>query len=61
MAATYGQLTRSAYQRLFHLKEGIPARYEGSYGAKLSTRVMQTASQTHSTLVDGSDQRVGNS
>lgn len=45
MATTYGQLTRSAHQRLFRLKERIPARYEDVSGADLSARVMQTASQ----------------
>lgn len=44
-AATYGQLTRSAHQRLFRLKERIPARYEDMSGADLSAKVMQTASQ----------------
>lgn len=45
MATTYGQLTRSAHQRLFRLKERIPARYEDVSGADLSARVMQTATQ----------------
>lgn len=44
-AVTYGQLTRSAHQRLFRLKERIPARYEDMSGADLSAKVMQTASQ----------------
>lgn len=44
-ASTYGQLTRSAHQRLFRLKERIPARYEDVSGADLSARVMQAASQ----------------
>jgi hypothetical protein len=44
-AVTYGQLTRSAHQRLFRLKERIPARYEDVSGSDLSARVMQTASQ----------------
>lgn len=44
-AVTYGQLTRSAHQRLFRLKERIPARYEDVSGADLSAKVMQTASQ----------------
>ena len=44
-AVSYGQLTRSANQRLFRLKERIPARYEDVSGADLSARVMQTASQ----------------
>lgn len=45
MATTYGQLTRSAHQRLFCLKEKIPARYEDMSGADLSARVMNTPSQ----------------
>lgn len=44
-AVTYGQLTRSAHQRLFRLKERIPARYEDVSGADLSAKVMQSASQ----------------
>jgi hypothetical protein len=52
MATTYGQLTRSAHQRLFRLKERIPARYEDVSGADLSARVMQTATQSHLALVD---------
>lgn len=44
-AVTYGQLTRSAHQRLFRLRERIPARYEDVSGADLSAKVMQTASQ----------------
>ena len=44
-AVSYGQLTRSAHQRLFRLKERIPARYEDVSGADLSARVMQAASQ----------------
>lgn len=51
MATTYGQLTRSAHQRLFRLKERIPARYEDVSGADLSARVMQTATQTTLALV----------
>ena len=47
---TYGQLTRSAHQRLFRLKERIPARYEDVSGADLSARVMQMASQVHLAL-----------
>lgn len=46
-AVTYGQLTRSAHQRLFRLKERIPARYEDVSGADLSEKVMQTASQAN--------------
>lgn len=45
LATTYGQLTRSANQRLFRLKEKIPARYEDVSGAELSARVMQTPTQ----------------
>lgn len=45
-AVSYGQLTRSAHQRLFRLKERIPARYEDVSGADVLARVMQTASQT---------------
>ncbi|RYE41433.1 MAG: ATP-binding protein [Hyphomicrobiales bacterium] len=44
-AVTYGQLTRSAHQRLFRLKERVPARYEDVSGADLSAKVMQTTSQ----------------
>lgn len=44
-AVTYGQLTRSAHQRLFRLRERIPARYEDVSGADLSAKVMQSASQ----------------
>jgi hypothetical protein len=51
MATTYGQLTRTAHQRLFRLKERIPARYEDVSGADLSARVMQTATQAPLTLV----------
>ncbi|MEO6824085.1 MAG: hypothetical protein ABI167_05050 [Nitrosospira sp.] len=47
IATTYGQLTRTAHQRLFRLKERIPARYEDVSGADLSDRVMQSASQAH--------------
>ncbi|MGE6210577.1 ATP-binding protein [Comamonas aquatica] len=53
-AVTYGQLTRSAHQRLFRLKERIPARYEDVSGADLSAKVMQTTSQaTLKLLVSG--------
>ncbi|MBB1647962.1 ATP-binding protein [Delftia sp. UME58] len=44
-AVTYGQLMRSAHQRLFRLKERIPARYEDMSGADLSAKVMLTTSQ----------------
>lgn len=46
-AVTYGQLTRSAHQRLFRLKERIPARYEDVSGADLSAKVMEIASQAN--------------
>lgn len=52
MATTYSQLTRSAHQRLFRLKERIPARYEDVSGADLSARVMQTVTQAHLSLAD---------
>lgn len=39
VATTYGQLTRTAHQRLFRLKERIPARYEDVSGADLSQRL----------------------
>ncbi len=45
VATTYGQLTRSASQRLFKLREKIPARYDEVSGAELMSRVMQTPSQ----------------
>lgn len=45
VATTYGQLTRSAHQRLFRLKERIPARYEDVAGADLSAKIMGIASQ----------------
>ena len=51
MATTYGQLTRTAHQRLFRLKERIPARYEDVSGADLSARVMQTATQAPLSLL----------
>lgn len=55
-AVTYGQLTRSAHQRLFRLKERIPARYEDVSGADLSAKVMQTPSQANLGLpVPGKD------
>lgn len=44
-ATTYGQLTRSASQRLFKLRDKIPARYEGVSGADLMARIMETPSQ----------------
>lgn len=45
IATTYGQLTRSAHQRFFKLKERIPTRYDDISGVDLMTRVMQTPSQ----------------
>lgn len=45
VATTYGQLTRSAHQRFFKLKEKIPTRYDDVSGADLMTRVMQTPTQ----------------
>ncbi len=45
IAATYGQLTRTANQRLFRLKEKIPARYDDLSGADLMSRVMKRESQ----------------
>jgi hypothetical protein len=45
IATTYGQLTRSAHQRFFKLKEKIPTRYDDISGIELMTRVMQTPSQ----------------
>lgn len=44
-ATTYGQLTRSANQRLFKLKDKIPTRYDEVSGIDLMTRVMETPSQ----------------
>lgn len=44
-ATTYGQLTRSAHQRFFKLKEKIPTRYDDVSGADLMARVMQTPTQ----------------
>lgn len=52
MATTYGQLTRTAHQRLLRLKERIPARYEDVSGADLSARVMQRATQAPLLLVN---------
>jgi hypothetical protein len=54
-AVSYGQLTRSAHQRLFRLKERIPARYEDVSGADLSAKVMQTASQSLLSLASPSN------
>jgi Histidine kinase-, DNA gyrase B-, and HSP90-like ATPase len=59
MATTYGQLTRSAHQRLFRLKERIPARYEDVSGADLSARVMLTATQAPLSLAAASTQQAG--
>jgi Histidine kinase-, DNA gyrase B-, and HSP90-like ATPase len=61
MATTYGQLTRSAHQRLFRLKDRIPARYEDVSGADLSARVMQTATQVHLSLAEASPNQAGKS
>lgn len=44
-AITYGQLTRTAHQRFFKLKEKIPTRYDDVSGVDLMTKVMQTPSQ----------------
>jgi hypothetical protein len=44
-ATTYGQLTRSAHQRLFKLQEKIPARYKEMSAADLMARVMRAPSQ----------------
>ena len=46
-ATTFGQLTRSANQRLFKLKDKIPTRYDEVAGVDLMTKVMQTASQAN--------------
>lgn len=45
VATTYGQLTRSAHQRFFKLREKIPTRYDDISGVDLMTKVMQTPSQ----------------
>ena len=45
IATTYSQLTRSAHQRFFKLKEKIPTRYDDISGIELMTRVMQTTTQ----------------
>lgn len=45
VATTYGQLTRSAHQRFFKLKEKIPTRYDDISGVDLMTKVMQTPTQ----------------
>jgi len=55
VATTYGQLTRTAHQRFFRLKEKIPTRYDGVAGADLMARVMQAPSQ--SSLAFGGDKR----
>lgn len=44
-AITYGQLTRTAHQRFFKLKEKIPTRYDDVSGVDLMTKVMQTPTQ----------------
>ena len=45
IATTYGQLTRSAHQRFFKLKEKIPTRYDDVSGVDLMTKVMQRPTQ----------------
>lgn len=45
VATTYGQLTRTAHQRFFKLKEKIPTRYDDISGVDLMTKVMRTPSQ----------------
>ncbi|OGT80616.1 MAG: hypothetical protein A3H91_00265 [Gammaproteobacteria bacterium RIFCSPLOWO2_02_FULL_61_13] len=45
IATTYGQLTRSAHQRFFKLRDKIPMRYDDISGVDLMTKVMQTPSQ----------------
>lgn len=55
VATTYGQLTRTAHQRFFRLKEKIPTRYDGVAGVDLMARVMQAPSQ--SSLAFGGDKR----
>jgi hypothetical protein len=45
VAVTYGQLTRTAHQRFFRLKEKIPTRYDDIAGVDLVTKVMLTPSQ----------------
>lgn len=45
IATTYGQLTRTAHQRFFKLKEKIPTRYDDVAGVDLMTKVMQTPTQ----------------
>lgn len=45
VATTYGQLTRSAHQRFFKLKDKIPTRYDDISGVDLMTKIMQTPSQ----------------
>ncbi|RZI57328.1 MAG: ATP-binding protein [Rubrivivax sp.] len=51
-AVTYGQLIRSAHQRLFRLKERIPARYEEMTGADLSDRVMRAGAPSRVALIE---------
>lgn len=46
VATTYSQLTRSAHQRLFKLKDKIPTRYDDISGVDLMTKVMQTPTQS---------------
>lgn len=51
-AVTYGQLIRSAHQRLFRLKERIPARYEELSGADLSDKVMRAGTPSRFALAE---------
>lgn len=55
LATTYGQLTRSAHQRFFKLKEKIPARFDDVTGSELVSRVMRTASQAALFGVEATD------
>lgn len=50
IATTYGQLTRTAHQRLFRLRDKIPTRYEDVSGADLSARVMAAPTQVSLSL-----------
>lgn len=61
VATTYSQLTRSASQRLFKLREKIPARYDQVSGAALMSRVMQTPSQAGLSLAEQSESANKNS
>jgi hypothetical protein len=46
IATTYGQLVRSANQRLFKLKEKIPMRYDEISGVDLMQKIIQAPIQT---------------